>query len=181
MTQVKLDAGLLEQLGMTTWRSNASFAMENHDDLSMQTKENVSDMDESEVDSNALSVPLLKSTTAQSIVFLGSGLDRVWQNEALSEWELFQNILQSVSVEQDRVLYFDSANIQTEDAVFMTLEEIIESGVEYVFSFDSESLLNEHLSEGLAVIELPSLFQMLSSAQAKKSCYYLLTQYVDAV
>lgn len=180
MTQVKLDAGLLDQLGMTTWQRNSSFAVQPLASESMPQDVETVEKDEEANSQNVVS-SLADVSPMRTVVFLGDGLDHVWQNEALPEWTLFQNMLRSVSVEQEQALCFDSANIQTEDAVFMTLEEIIESGVDFVFTFDSGSLLNEHLAEGLTVVELPALSRMLSSSQAKKSCYYLLTQYVRSV
>ncbi|GKT11712.1 MAG: hypothetical protein ISEC1_P0681 [Thiomicrorhabdus sp.] len=106
-----------------------------------------------------------------SVVVLGSGLDSVWQNEENIAWLLWQNIMHAFNWGESSVVFFDTANLVSEDMVFETMEEIIELGVEQVFTMDEEHLISEQLQEGVQVISVPDLESMLSDPYAKQSFY----------
>lgn len=110
-------------------------------------------------------------------VFIGEGLDAVWQNEETPEGRLLDRILDVMAWADEDVEYYDTANLHSDEAIFTTLDEIIEAGVDTVFSFDEDGELVEQLAEGVTVILLPSLASQLQSGSAKKTCYARLSNY----
>ncbi|WP_024850734.1 hypothetical protein [Hydrogenovibrio kuenenii] len=201
MSKVAIDSSLLEELGVKDWRMHTQF---NHSNLAENTSDTVQNDSETEVvDSDSVlhvaseaadyhadksqveesqvgvSDDLLTSLATEKValVFVGEGLEQVWQNDETPTWGLMLNILDALNIHQEEVVYFDTALLHTEDAIMMTIEEIIETGVEQVFSFDEESMLNEALAEGLHVEVLPSLDEMLAQGFAKKQVYYRLANY----
>lgn len=121
---------------------------------------------------------LSSSSQAKSMrVFIGEGLDSIWDNDQTPEGRLLEQLVKALSWENCDVIYYDTANLHSDEAIFTTLDEIIDAGVEAVFSFDEGGELLEHLSEGVNVVLLPSLTNQLQSGSAKKSCYAHLIQY----
>lgn len=110
----------------------------------------------------------------RAFVFLGAGLNAVWQNEERPEWQLFLNILSAFSLSEDQVRFFDTSELVTEEAIFATLDEIIELGVEQVFAYDETGPLLQELNEGAHILVIPSLDELLSSARAKRDFYHLM-------
>ncbi|BBN59157.1 hypothetical protein [Hydrogenovibrio marinus] len=198
MSKTTLDPSLLEQLGIVNWRMHTQFARSpeapvyesaNQNQVAAVVKESpqpaysaleepveqiVGDVVELEA-SEALQS---ENQSTTELVFVGVGLEQVWQNEESPAWRLMLNILNALEISEEDVLYFDTGLLHTEDAIWMTLEEIIDTGVEQVFSFDEDGMLNEALSEGLQVETLPSLDAMLMQGYAKKQGYYRLANYV---
>lgn len=197
MSKTTLDPSLLEQLGIVNWRMHAQFAhshettvyesanqnqaaaVEENPQPAYSASENSVEQMVSEVVEPKASKALPSGNQSKTeLVFVGVGLEQVWQNEESPAWRLMLNILNALEISEEDVLYFDTGLLHTEDAIWMTLEEIIDTGVEQVFSFDEEGLLNEALSEGLQVEILPSLDAMLMQGYAKKQGYYRLANYV---
>ncbi|MBD3820642.1 MAG: hypothetical protein IE914_00035 [Thiotrichales bacterium] len=197
MSKTTLDPSLLEQLGIVNWRMHTQFAhspdatvyesanqkqaavVEENPQPAYSASENSVEQMVSEVVEPKASKALPSGNQSKTeLVFVGVGLEQVWQNEESPAWRLMLNILNALEISEEDVLYFDTGLLHTEDAIWMTLEEIIDTGVEQVFSFDEEGLLNEALSEGLQVEILPSLDAMLMQGYAKKQGYYRLANYV---
>jgi hypothetical protein len=114
------------------------------------------------------------SQQPSSAVFIGDGLSNIWEIEESAEWQLLKNILNSFQIEIEETVHFDSSLIQTESAIQLTVDEVIATGVEQVYSFDEGGELLEYLQEGMEVIYLPLLSEQLINWQAKKSCYISL-------
>ncbi|WP_321326716.1 hypothetical protein [Thiomicrorhabdus sp.] len=115
------------------------------------------------------------------IVVIGAGLESIWQNEESLAWQLWQNIMKAFEWDEAHVVFFDTELIVTEDAIFSTMEEVIELGVEWVLSMDEEHEISEQLSEGVQVVSVPVFELMLSDPYAKQSFYHsiiALKQYV---
>lgn len=115
------------------------------------------------------------------IVVIGAGLESIWQNEESLAWQLWQNIMKAFEWDEAHVVFFDTELIVTEDAIFSTMEEVIELGVEWVLSMDEEHEISEQLSEGVQVVSVPEFELMLSDPYAKQSFYHsiiALKQYV---
>lgn len=110
-------------------------------------------------------------TSEIKCVILGSGLNAVWEDESKAEWQLLQNICQAFQLSESQLSYFDTDALVSEEATFTTMEEVIELGVEWVFSMDADHPISEQLSEGVLVVEVPSLEQMLFDPYAKQSFY----------
>lgn len=187
MSKITLDPSLLEQLGIVNWRMHTQFAhspdatvyesanqnqaaaVEENPQTAYSAPENsVEQMVSEVVEPEASEALPSENQSTTELVFVGVGLEQVWQNEESPAWRLMLNILNALEISEEDVLYFDTGLLHTEDAIWMTLEEIIDTGVEQVFSFDEEGLLNEALSEGLQVEILPSLDAMLMQGYAKK-------------
>lgn len=161
---VKVDAAILETLGQSVWRPKPDFFLSEERGGTLK-----SDFDDS------LTVQS-HSDLSDSILyyFIGRNLDSIWHNEDAREWQLLTNIFFAVGLEVEEIGYFDTSNLHSEECLLASLDEIIDSGAEKVFSFDDQSELVEQLSEGLAVVSLPDLTTQLMSGKAKKHCYHLL-------
>lgn len=120
------------------------------------------------------------SVTKVAFVLVGAGLDDVWQNEASVQWALMLNILKAFQLSEEPLRFFDTAHAVTDDAVFASIEEVIDLGVETVFAFEENSPLIEQLEEGLQVVFLPSLDEMLQRPQAKRETFEILSHVMSA-
>lgn len=106
-----------------------------------------------------------------AVVVIGPALDEIWENEESHAWLLWQNIMQAFGWDESQIVYYDLNNLAFEEAVYTTLEEVIDLGVEWVLTMDSEHPVSEQLADGVHVVEVPDLEQMLGDPYAKKSFY----------
>lgn len=176
-----ISASLLNTLGLPTWQSRPGHFLQ-----SQKSEESVMSNYEilSEDSSKAVQVEEVSNSLdyaasldvehPRSFVFLGAGLNTVWQNEESSEWQLFLNILSAFNLSEDQVRFFDTSQLVTDEAIFATLDEIIELGVEQVFAYDETGPLLQELNEGAHIIVIPTLAELLSSARAKRDFYPLM-------
>lgn len=107
-----------------------------------------------------------------AIVLLGSGLNEIWQNDSQPAWQLWQNIMLAFDWDETQVVFFDTAQLVSEEMMFTTMEEVIELGVEWVFTMDDSHELSEMLQEGVQVISVPEIESMLMDPYAKKAFYH---------
>lgn len=115
---------------------------------------------------------LSKATAvSNAIVLIGRGLDSIWENDEDVAWRLWQNIVQALGWKDENVVFFDLDCLVSEEAVFSTMEEIIDLAVESVLAMDIEHVLTEQLAEGIQVVEVPDLESMLSDPYAKQTFY----------
>ncbi|WP_153001067.1 hypothetical protein [Thiomicrospira sp. XS5] len=112
-------------------------------------------------------------------VLVGAGLDDIWQNETSVQWALMLNILKAFQLSEEQLRFFDTAHAVTDEAVFASIEEVIDLGVETVFAFEESSPLIEQLEEGLQVVFLPSLDEMLQRGQAKRETFEILSHVIS--
>lgn len=178
-----IPAHLLNTLGLPIWQSRSGQFL-----ISQKVKESpspsyaVSDEepqhDTTQVEEGGAPVDFAASLVEEELkrvfVFLGAGLNTIWQNEDRSEWQLFLNILSAFHLSEDQVRFFDTSQLVTEEAIFATLDEIIELGVEQVFAFDETGPLLQELSEGAQIIVMPSFEDLLNSPRAKRDFYHLM-------
>lgn len=138
---------------------------------------------EKEAVSESVAVPAVESlvevTPVDSIrfVLIGDGLSRIWQNPETSEWHLLLAILKAFQLDDAQLKVFDTAHLETEDATFETMDQIIELGLDVVFAFDENSVLLDYLQEGIHVERMPSLTEMLVQPPLKRACYQQLQTY----
>lgn len=189
MKKTQLSTSLFQQVGGTTYVSRPAYFQRN-DFASLASTEtpNVEVVVETKGFELAAAEVLSEPTMITSIsdeganstglsldkigfVLLGSGLNSIWEDETKSEWLLLQNICQAFGLSEEQLSYFDTDSLISEEAIFTTMEEIIDLGVEWVFSMESEHAISEQLSEGVQVIHIPSLEQMLFDPYAKQSFY----------
>lgn len=186
--QNHLSDSTLEILGLTQWHLKPQFSQlpqaEDVVEERLSVNQNVDSLNDTDA-SQAVSVNAKKVEYDDSlssevpiapIVWVGSDLNDIWQNESSPEWLLLMNILKAFDIAQERLMFFDTLPLATEDALFTTLEEIIESGAEHVFAFDETDPLVEKLLDGVEVILLPSLTDLLYSSTLKKQLYGLLCE-----
>jgi len=187
MSAIKFSTGLFEQLGATTYVTRPAY-FQKHDysgsvkqledptvvspDMPVMDSEKPIDNDSvSSVESTELVESSARMKQAVSIVLIGAGLNSIWEDESKLEWQLLQNISQAFGWSEDEIGFYDTDALISEEAVFATMEEVIDFGVEWVLSMDSEHVITEQLSEGVQVVEVPDLEQMLSDPYAKQSFY----------
>jgi hypothetical protein len=118
--------------------------------------------------------PDLKSLThiENAVVLIGAGLENIWQDEENLAWQLWQNIMKAFAWDESQVVFFDTELLVTEEAIFATMEEVIDLGVEWVLTMDDVHELSEQLAEGVHVVSVPEFESMLSDPYSKQSFYH---------
>lgn len=119
---------------------------------------------------NDLNVPTVQPLE-NGVIVLGSGLDNIWQDESQAAWRLWQNIMQAFSWDESQVVFFDLELLVSDEMVAATMDEIINLGVDWVMTMDSEHPINELLIDGVQLIEVPDFESMLFDPFAKQSFY----------
>ncbi|WP_028487005.1 hypothetical protein [Thiomicrorhabdus chilensis] len=201
MTAPRLSADLLTQLGVTQWASRSAYfkkaasydALQGGDasnldksvevqPVQLPNQETVSEFVESSASSEGgtLTESKVLHTGASSlvehgtlqVVLLGSGLNAIWEDDSRMEWQLWRNICQALNWSEEQVHFFDTDTLISDEALFAIVEEIIGLGAESVLSMQvADHPLSEMLSEGVQLLEVDSLENMLSDPYAKKSFY----------
>ncbi|HEY9017077.1 hypothetical protein [Thiomicrospira sp.] len=161
MSESKIHADVWMGLGVTDWQVRSEF--------------------DAQKDQPAKVTSMQTQTSRQSSqpkwVLIGSGLSSIWQQDNHQAWCLWQAILKFHFGSEQAVLFYDTNSLQTEQAMFEVVEQLIELGCEQVFSMDPEHELNEILAEGLLVTPLPSFESMLEQPHLKRLCYERLIDY----
>ena len=188
MNDTKFSTGLFEQLGGTLYVGRPAYFKSNFVVPSTNLSEIQNDVTGSttllpdqkfpiepglsaskSVDSiSALSV---LEVGQPSFVIIGSGLNSIWEDESKIEWQLLQNICTALNWPEDALSFFDTDALVSEEAIYATMEEVIELGVDWVLLMDSEHPVSEQLAEGVQVVDVPDLEQMLSDPYSKQSFY----------
>lgn len=179
------DEAFLAQLGVQPWqlRSGAEIKAPKpkpkeplQEEATLPVVEVVAE--QLEETSELVEVDSVQSPKADILPFIliGEGLDAIWQDETQVEWALLENIAQALSWDMEKLHYFDTAHIVSEEAIYATLEEVMEMDINLVLSMSADSSLSEYLQEGLQVLDLPSLSDMLADPYAKKQTYSTLMQ-----
>ncbi|UQB41823.1 hypothetical protein JX580_09120 [Thiomicrospira microaerophila] len=171
-SSVSLPVELLADLGVTAWQLKPGFQKL---DLIDQAESRL------DADANPTGVGGQMSETAShkpalTWVLLGSGLSVLWQQPENQAWLLWNAIMQFHLDDFQQMRYFDTADLQTEDQQFEALEQIIELGVDRVFTMDAEHPINEMLAEGAQVIMLPHFEQLIEQPLLKREVYFALIQ-----
>lgn len=181
MKNIQFSAGLLQQLGVMPYLSRPAYlgkalnrpigdgsgVSEPHQESHDQVGSAVDSQPDSKFDTELMSLP----SESGSIVLLGVSLNSIFQDETKPEWLLMQNICQAFGWTEEQLRFFDTDVLASEESIFTTMEEIIEIGVEWVLSMDSDHPITEQLCEGVHVVEVPDLEQMLSDPYAKQTFY----------
>lgn len=179
------DEAFLAQLGVQPWQLRSGAEIKTPEPKPKEPLEVVEPLPEVETPANQATEKTewvepeqtsLSKPDMLPFILIGEGLDAIWQDETQLEWLLLQNIAKALSWDIEKLHYFDTAHIVSEDAIFATLEEVMEMEVNLVLSMDMESSLSEHLQEGLQVLALPNLSEMLADSYAKKQSYSILMQ-----
>lgn len=161
MSESKIDADVWTGLGVTAWQVRPAFSMQ---------KNTLGEVDN--IDPQASS-----QSNQPKWILIGSGLSSIWQQDNHQAWYLWQAILTFHFGSEQAVIFYDTQSLQTEQAMFDVVEQLIELGCEQVFSMDPEHELNEILAEGLLVTPLPSFESMLEQPHLKRLCYERLIDF----
>ncbi|MCF6254224.1 MAG: hypothetical protein L3J38_05695 [Thiomicrorhabdus sp.] len=200
MSKVTLSSALFEQMGGVNWQLRSDMTL--HSDgskrlersiepqIAEQPSEQMAMPEEEEVTTSTVieaSVMSLEKATAHSethselhavakerpsIVVLGAGLNEIWQNDSQPAWQLWQNIMLAFDWDETQVVFFDTSQLVSEEMMFTTMEEVIELGVDWVFTMDDSHELSEMLQEGVQVIAVPEIESMLMDPYAKQTFYH---------
>lgn len=183
---------MLNTFGLTAWQARPGYFAKSALKAAPETASQSTVFEESASDEPVGSVPETPDEPASSqegmpspmpqvaFVLVGAGLDDIWQNEMSVQWALMLNILKAFQLSEEQLRFFDTVHAVTDEAVFASIEEVIDLGVETVFAFDENSPLIEQLEEGLQVVFLPSLDEMLQRAQAKRETFEILSHVMSA-
>lgn len=188
MVKTHFSANLFQQLGGTPWvrRSNAVF----HDvpglsDSSSYGPDAVS-KEKTPTGPADGELPLQAGSVSASVVLIGPGLSAIWENEGRAEWWLWQAICNAFSWNEAHVQFYDTDLLANESCVFVTIEEIIASGAEWVLNLQAEDAgqdgdaLAQQLSDGLQVLSVPGLELMLADPYAKQSFYQTVVSFLKS-
>lgn len=171
-SSVRLPVELLADLGVTAWQLKPSFQ---NLDLIDQAESRL-DADGSLTGVGRKMSEINSQKPAIKWVLLGNGLSVLWQQPENQAWLLWKAIMQFHLDDFQQMRYFDTAGLQSEDQQFETLEQIIELGVDHVFTMDAEHPINEMLAEGAQVVVLPHFEQLIEQPLLKREVYMALME-----
>lgn len=156
---VALAADFWRELGITQWTARHGFQPQAAEELT-----------------NPKSKPKLK-TEARAVqwVLIGDDLAKIWQNEQHQAWLLWRNMINVHLQQPQQMLFFDTSDIHSEQAAFDVIEQLIELGVETVFSMSPEHMLHSMLAESIQLETLPSFEQMLDQPILKRQAFIKLS------
>ncbi len=188
-----MQADFLNTLGLTTWQARPGYFAKSVTRMGPAANSIVTEGEEmtaapnTEPEVNSVvseaemaSAPVETPASKAAFVLVGAGLDDIWQNESAVQWVLMLNILKAFGLSEEQLRFFDTAHAVTDEAVFASIEEVIDLGVETVFAFEESSPLIEQLEEGLQVVFLPSLDDMMQRGQAKRETFEILSHVISA-
>lgn len=188
-----MQADFLNTLGLTTWQARPGYFAKSVTRTEPVANSIVTEGEvmtaapntEPEVnlavsEAEMASAPVETPAPKVAFVLVGAGLDDIWQNESAVQWVLMLNILKAFGLSEEQLRFFDTAHAVTDEAVFASIEEVIDLGVETVFAFEESSPLIEQLEEGLQVVFLPSLDEMMQRGQAKRETFEILSHVISA-
>lgn len=181
-SKIQFSERLFTHLGGRIWRAKPGFIDSRQASESAETGE-VSEKQGRQLSPNdqfAEQTSQTPTTTAAPSlkVFVAQGIDAIWENESELSWQLWENIQQAFGWQEQDVQFFDADNLASEEAVMACVEEVIDLQVEQVFlMLDEAHSLYEILSEGVEVIQLPSLNEMLENPYAKQSFYQAMVPF----
>lgn len=167
MSSVSLSPSLLGNFGVTCWQAKPAF----------QQAGFVSHLEQSSPDLLSESdtmTPLLSTTLSTKWVLFGEGLNGIWQAQGNQAWLLWQAIMAFHLNSPEQMLFFDTHSLQDEERQFEVLDQVIETGVEQVFTMDADHPINDMLIEGTQLVVLPHFEQLLEQPSLKREVYLAL-------
>lgn len=177
---IEFSAELMNQMGVQTWQEKQGFVFATSNQQENPLPAEAEAEAEEKTSSFNQSVAKVKQV-GLPFILIGSGLDGIWQNDETLEWQLLKNIAKVFTWDLEQLHYYDTSHLASEEAIYATLDEVMEMEVDWVLSMDTESLLADHLEEGLQIISVSSLTQMLSDPYAKKDCFLTLSIMRDSM
>lgn len=171
MSATRLSPQLLSDIGVTRWHIKPAFQSAG---LIAEQSEPIPPTDQPRK-IETMTSNLVNNAPCKWVLF-GDDLTAIWQAQGNQAWLLWQSIMNVHLDNEQQMIFFDTALIGDEDQQFEVLEQVIESGVEQVFTMDAEHPINEMLMEGTQVIALPSFEQLLEQPSQKRAVYVALLE-----
>jgi hypothetical protein len=160
--QPTVSAGWLAHIGVVNWAVREDYAA-----LS-ERPETQPERDDGLVEADV--------SVQQAWWLIGPGLTKIWQDERQQAWLLWRAMADYHFAGVDAVRFFDTDALHDEAAIEQVVEQVIESGVDWVFSMDAEHPLHQQLAEGLAVVVLPHFEALIAQPLLKRDAYLRLLQ-----
>lgn len=110
----------------------------------------------------------------KSLIWLDGGLKQSVGVEGSLVWKLWQNMANVFGWQVENTWFLAPENYPSEEACFALLEEVMAQPIELAIVSESHPL-KEMLSEGLQVIEVSSLEDLIESPNLKKELYLKLS------
>ncbi|MBF6058819.1 hypothetical protein [Thiomicrorhabdus heinhorstiae] len=178
MSKLSFSADFYTQIGVQQWRADRELFTRVEESGSISESEvqylEASEQIESQVPSPVAGKQTEVFAAEESpLILIGPDLSAVWENEDDLAWQLWKNILAAFDWHDRNVMFYDSSHLVSEEAVFAVFDELLEMGVERVLSVDDNPLADQ-LSEGMELVTIPSLQDMLHDPYAKQQCYETL-------
>jgi len=109
-------------------------------------------------------------------VWIGEGVQSIWQSPNDSAWQLWLNILKAFGLQPEQTRFFDPLTLSSEVDFEQCVEILIAAGIERVWVSEEalESPLVAWLAEGVEIVPVPSLSRMLEEGQAKQQFYKIV-------
>lgn len=106
-------------------------------------------------------------------VWVGEGVQSIWQSPYDSAWRLWLNILKAFGLKPEQTRFFDSLTLSREADFEQCVEVLIAAGIERVWVSEEalSSPLVAWLAEGVEIVPVPSLNRMLEEGLAKQQFY----------
>lgn len=190
MSQPQFSREFFIELGLTPFQMNAIWAKQNAElavpELDIQAPPVSVNVPVVEPELESINAPvsapvssvasqLTPQANAETVnaLLIGPQLAALSQPDT-QESKLWQAILSAMGWQSLKVRVCSLEDYQTEDRCQDLLDWVVDSGVEQVFAMAQQAPVIEMLAEGLEVVYLPSLAEMLVSPQAKKQGYLTL-------
>lgn len=190
MASPKFSAGLFEQLGGASWqlRLNCQGAFQqacseeagsDTDASAVEPIEHSSlQVEESRSADESMFQAVSNEAVSHELILIGGGLHGFWEDESRLEWQLWSQIGEALGWTQE-IRFFDTEVLTTEEGIYASFEEILASGAEQILTMDVDHSLSQQLAEGMALIEVPTLEEMLSDPYAKRSFYQAVLPFIS--
>lgn len=186
---VQFSGQFISQLGSQLWQENPHFFRRPAPSQSQQTfDENDNDSERAAPESVSVGEPKgLKTqlsvpegfckTSENTKVFIANNVDEIWQNEAQLSWRLWENIQCALEWQESQVHFFNASTMTSEDSYLACVDEIMLLSVDQVFVMLDDHPVIDMLQEGVEVVRIPSLDEMLEDPYAKQQFYQTLMRY----
>ncbi|MDG6778455.1 hypothetical protein QCB44_07045 [Thiomicrorhabdus sp. zzn3] len=190
MVSPKFSSGLFEQLGGVSWQLRSNYQGAFQQACSEEAGSNTGASTVEPIEHSLLQVEESRAADAtmfqavsnemvsHELILIGGGLHGFWEDESRLEWQLWGQICETLGWMHD-IRFFDTEVLTTEEAIYASFEEILSSGAEQVLTMDVDHSLSQQLSEGMVLIEVPTLEEMLSDPYAKRSFYQAVLPFIS--
>lgn len=162
LVEFAVDASMWQELGVTTWSLNHQPAKQEDFEAPMST--------------TPVASPLIKQPVLLLAGFENDPETGQVSSDSLSSHgvtKLWQDVLH-VHFSRTSPIVFGLSDLKTDEQCYELVDQIIEWDIEALFMFGHHELMIELLSEGVELVRLPSMEELLDTPVAKQRCYATL-------